>query len=74
MTMFTTAIPVWLNLTCGECGHHQDMQLGPEMQITEDPETTDYKCGNCGSRQPGKVNINGSSNANMRTVEEVRKR
>jgi len=66
MTMFTTAIPVWLNVAC-EDGHHQDIQLGPQNSLQEV-----FKCGECGSTEIAKVNISGSSNANMRTLDEVR--
>ena len=66
MTMFTTAIPVWLNTTC-ENGHHEERQLGLQTQLTED----NYDCSEC-QGDLAKINISGSSNADMRTLEEVR--
>lgn len=69
MTMFTTAVPVWLNVTCGECNNHQDRQLGPQQQLTEDPELRDFTCNECGSHSIGKINIAGKSNKNMAEAE-----
>ena len=68
--IFTTAIPVWLNVTCGN-GHHQDYQLGPQDQLSEDKQVDDFSCRECGTAEISKVNISGAANANMRTLEEV---
>lgn len=65
--MFTTAIPVWLNITCDDCQHHQDLQMQPDYNLSQV-----YECEECGSTEIGKVNISGSANADMKTLEEVR--
>lgn len=67
MTIFTTAIPVWVNVTCGE-GHHEDRQLNPKTTLP----LQDYTCSECGSSEISKINIDGSSNADMKTLQDVR--
>jgi len=68
MTMFTTAIPVWVNVTCGN-GHHEDRQLNPETTLP----LQDFRCSECGSEELAKVNISGADNEHMTTLEQVRK-
>lgn len=73
MTLFTSAIPVWLNITCGECGNHQDHQLSPEKTLEiNNQEMRNFTCSECGSSIIGKINVDGSSNSQMKTLEEVR--
>jgi len=68
--MLTSAIPVWLNITCDQ-GHSRDYQLSPQTTLlTEDNH--DWECSECGSTEIKKVNISGSSNANMKTLDKVR--
>lgn len=68
--ILTSGIPVWLNVTCDE-GHHNDYQMGSKMTLMSE-DNFDWECNECGSTEIKKINISGSSNANMKTLDEVR--
>lgn len=70
--IFTTGVPVWLNIAC-ENGHHQDIQLGPQDTImTDEEEMADFgfECEECGSTSIEQLNISASANQKLEETGE----
>jgi len=67
-----SGIPVWLKISC-ENGHHESLQLDPQSTYAINEGETGFQCPRCGTTQFNKITVDGSSNQNIKTLEQQRK-
>lgn len=68
-----SGIPVWVKLTCDN-GDHFSLQVSPQDIYQLNTGGDGLECPECGVSEFSKITIDGSSNENLTTLEEVRRR